>query len=314
MSETPFHKTRMGQVFYERTMPELVRQLELMNDLLERLLLLPRAGLYWAVRRDERRMRKDPHSHRVGAALQKLGYEVVPIPEGHEESADLWAHCGADCLTVEVKSRVDDADVVEELHGKPRDIVTRDTPIARLDALGRIVHKARKQIVASQGEYPGLAVLVFVPDPHLGISAAGEQMESNLLGRRAVSLVRGEEFRFARAYLVTRTDFHKYTDLDAAVVRYREGERLLVNPYSTHKEALRSSRLYRDFVAQGVVTDLDLMESNEDHFILRDERVDRSSEKEVLEALTRQHPDRRFMFSHLHAFKGFVQIDPSELK
>ncbi len=35
MSE--FHKTRMGNRFYEHTMPELVRQLERLNDLLERL-------------------------------------------------------------------------------------------------------------------------------------------------------------------------------------------------------------------------------------------------------------------------------------
>ena len=36
MSETPFFKTRMGQRFYEHTMPELVKQLERLNDLLER--------------------------------------------------------------------------------------------------------------------------------------------------------------------------------------------------------------------------------------------------------------------------------------
>ncbi len=35
--ETPFYKTRMGQRFYERTAPELVRQLERLNELLERL-------------------------------------------------------------------------------------------------------------------------------------------------------------------------------------------------------------------------------------------------------------------------------------
>jgi hypothetical protein len=38
MSETPFFKTRMGQRYYERTMPELVKQLERLNELLERLL------------------------------------------------------------------------------------------------------------------------------------------------------------------------------------------------------------------------------------------------------------------------------------
>ncbi len=37
MSETPFFKTRMGHQFYERTMPDLVKQLERLNDLLERL-------------------------------------------------------------------------------------------------------------------------------------------------------------------------------------------------------------------------------------------------------------------------------------
>jgi len=36
MNETPFYKTRMGQRFYEHTMPELVKQLARLNDLLER--------------------------------------------------------------------------------------------------------------------------------------------------------------------------------------------------------------------------------------------------------------------------------------
>ena len=38
MPETPFYKTRMGQQFYERTVPELVKQLERLNELLARLL------------------------------------------------------------------------------------------------------------------------------------------------------------------------------------------------------------------------------------------------------------------------------------
>ncbi len=37
MNETPFFMTRMGQRFYEHTMPELVRQLAKLNELLERL-------------------------------------------------------------------------------------------------------------------------------------------------------------------------------------------------------------------------------------------------------------------------------------
>ena len=37
MSETPFFKTRMGHQYYESTMPALVKQLERLNDVLERL-------------------------------------------------------------------------------------------------------------------------------------------------------------------------------------------------------------------------------------------------------------------------------------
>ena len=37
MSGIPFHNTRMGHTFYEHTLPELVRQITRLNDLLERL-------------------------------------------------------------------------------------------------------------------------------------------------------------------------------------------------------------------------------------------------------------------------------------
>lgn len=38
MSGVPFHSTRMGQRYYEHTLPELVRQLTRLNDLLEKTL------------------------------------------------------------------------------------------------------------------------------------------------------------------------------------------------------------------------------------------------------------------------------------
>ncbi len=37
MSEPKFFQTRIGQRFYEHTVPELVRQIERLNELLERL-------------------------------------------------------------------------------------------------------------------------------------------------------------------------------------------------------------------------------------------------------------------------------------
>lgn len=40
MPEIQFFQTRMGQRFYESTMPELVRQITRLNDLLERIVKL----------------------------------------------------------------------------------------------------------------------------------------------------------------------------------------------------------------------------------------------------------------------------------
>lgn len=37
MSEIQFFQTRMGRAFYEHTMPELVRQITRMNELLEKM-------------------------------------------------------------------------------------------------------------------------------------------------------------------------------------------------------------------------------------------------------------------------------------
>ena len=40
MSDTSFHLTRMGQRYYEATMPALVRELTRLNDNIERLLAI----------------------------------------------------------------------------------------------------------------------------------------------------------------------------------------------------------------------------------------------------------------------------------
>ena len=44
MSDTSFHLTRMGQRFYEATMPALVRELTRLNDNIERMLAVTEAG------------------------------------------------------------------------------------------------------------------------------------------------------------------------------------------------------------------------------------------------------------------------------
>lgn len=252
-------------------------------------------------------MIQDPHSRETAQILAEIGYNVDPIPESSDETADLWAREGEDRLTVEVKSRVDDLDMANELATNSSGVVTRGTPLVRTDPLGRIVKKARDQIRSSQARFPGLGVLWFRPDPVLGISNAIDQMKANLLGSRWVSYQLHGQFGFAPAYLVTRTDFHRFPDLDAAVMQQEDGLQLLVNPYSNRKEVVRSSRLHQYFAAGGAVIDLDRLTSNKDHFILRSD-LDRADETAVLAELARQHPGYAFAFSNMQAFTGITRI------
>ncbi len=246
----------------------------------------------------------------VSAALTTLSYAVEIVAEGPRESADLSAHNGPDRLVVEIKTRIDDERLAHKL--RQHAVVDRDGPVVRSNALGRIVRKAWKQIQNTQLSFPSLGLLWFQPTPVLGMSASAEQMEANLIGRRTVSFKLGDRFGFAPAFLVARCDFHRYPSLDAAVVMSEKGGHLLVNPFGTRKDDLRGTALHRFFQQHNAVLDLDLLESNESHFILRS-KCDWSDEHAVLSALREQHASYGFTFSDTHFFQGVARMNLQEL-
>jgi hypothetical protein len=249
----------------------------------------------------------DPHADEVREALARLGYSVEPIPTTTEDSADLWVHAGDDCLIVEVKARIDDLDVVEDLARSPSTVITREGQGGRTDQLGRIVHKARNQIVASQVNLRGLGVLWFRETPALGPSHAARTMMANLLGIRVVCFHRHAEFNFADALLTGRTDFHRYPEIDAAVLEDERGFRLLINPYSPRRGLVRKTRLHCHCGRFNAVFDVEALESTDQHFVLRSD-VDRADDAAVLEALAEQHAGYRFTFASTSYFKGYVRF------
>ena len=80
MSEIPFHQTRTGQIFYEGTMPRLVRELARLNENLERLAQLtnrPAAD-------STQRMPDDKGGRLVERTNQPSGAAAPPAPVGKE--------------------------------------------------------------------------------------------------------------------------------------------------------------------------------------------------------------------------------------
>jgi hypothetical protein len=121
------------------------------------------------------------------------------------------------------------------------------------------------------------------------------------------SYLRGKEFGFGWAFLAGRTDFHRFPELDAAVLQDGDRYQLVLNPYSFRLEGVRSSRLFRSFDEGGAVVDVDRLKLDGHHFAMRSD-LDRSDEAAVLEELARQNPGCRFTFSAMQSFTGITTI------
>jgi ketosteroid isomerase-like protein len=153
-----------------------------------------------------------------------MDYVVDHIPEASQQTADLWAHRDGDGLVLEVKSRIEDCAIAEELEAAPIGaIVEYEGKVERDDTIGRIVRKAVGQIQASQRLYDGLGVLWFRPDPIFRGLDAAEKMWATLVGARIIGYgPRLEDFKFGTCLFATHSSFHRHKSLDATVINADE--------------------------------------------------------------------------------------------
>lgn len=252
-------------------------------------------------------MKKDErHRQLVKERLEHIvGYKADVIQQGEEQSADLFAYAGDDKLLLEVKSRVDDLDVVRTLREAPAGTeASRDALMERSAGISRIVHEAVGQLQTSMRHYDGVPIMWFIPDPVLGMSDADQLMEATLLGIRWVMWRSDTGWGYAPCYLAGRTDFHKYPMLAAASVDFDDGAKLLINPYTPHLSLIRKSRLYEFFAHEDAVVDLEFKKSSTSGLILFGD-FDRADDRVVLEKLSKQHPEFGFQFVDMHGLGGY---------
>lgn len=252
-------------------------------------------------------MTLDAHSEAVAEWLRAMAYLVDPIPETNEESADLWARQGGYGLVVEIKSRIEDCAVAEELDAAPiGTIVEYEGNVERDETIGRIVRKAVGQIEASQRTYEGLGVLWFRPEPILRDLDAAEKMWATLVGARIIGYgPRLEDFKFGTCLFATHSSFHRYHSLDAAVINADEKATLLVNPFGRKKDQLRESHLYNQF--SEAVMDLDVVAPPQGMFVLHSD-VDRGDPAAVHAALRAQHPKLKFVFASTSSYANYTCV------
>ncbi len=244
--------------------------------------------------------------------LQEMSYTPEPVnrPGPTGKSADLWAHADRDCLVVEVKSRVDDAEIANQIkHAPVGEILEREWDLGRKNRLSAVAQEASRQIADSQHYYPGVGVLWFRARPHLGFDDSELQMQATLLGIRDVVWIRGDDSRGTRAFGATFSDFYRFPNIDAAVLEIEDKGRLLLKPFSRRKAELKRTRLYEFFAKTGGVLDIDQIPAPK-AFIVRGE-VDRSDENAVRRALCEQYPGYKFILFDMKSYGFITKVDLS---
>jgi len=255
-------------------------------------------------------MKVDPDTQIVQQRLEAMGYKLKPVdhPGPNGKSADLWAHVDTDCLVVEVKSRVDDAETAEQLRRAPvGEILEREGDLGRKNRLSCVVEEASRQIADSHHHYPGVGVLWFRATPRIGFDDSEHQLQATLLGIRDLAWMRGDDSGATRAFAATYSDFYLFPNIDAAVLEVEDKGRLLLNPFSRRKAALTSTCFYRFFANTGAVLDIDELSAPK-AFIVRGD-VDRGDENAVRKALCDQYPGYKFILFDMKSYGLIVKVD-----
>jgi len=223
------------------------------------------------------------------AILEALGYSVVAVPTGHQESPDLRATQESESLLIEVKRKNDDTTEIERREQAlcEDDVYDYGIGLGRQNTISRQAEKACRQLenVASQEDY----CLLWFVSGGMHIGAQCHRIRATLYGLMCViDRIQGVP-KAVECYYFQNSDFYNGRDiLSGAILQDDDGVSLLVNDHHERADEFRNSHLCECFREWKAVCDPIDFESQGLVYVV-DGPVDRRNSAEVLGYLSRKY-------------------------
>ena len=194
------------------------------------------------------------------STLQQLGYEVYRIPTSDKKKkkeADFIIKYKGYIAIVEAKLKEDDKNEVTKLEdilscGK---VYTNEAKLGRNETLSGIIGKASRQLKSSSDKEHDFKMMLFIASG-INVKTKADQFKDTIYGSTLILETIISNTKWKKCYFYRYSDFYRRKALDAAIVGYIQGEKLLLelclNPYSNNYDLLKVSEFIKPF-GDGVI-------------------------------------------------------------
>ncbi len=251
---------------------------------------------------------RDPYREAVQVRLEALGFTVDAISEDDEaKRPDLVAIKEGVRTFVEVKARVEDSALrtnMESVALGSTEVVLNS--LDKRNSISSDIKQACRQLAAVAGP-DDFRLLWFHAEDGPFVYGARDQIAATLLGIRMV-LVESAGVKRERACVYAgHADFHRFQDIDGAMIEVGGPMILMLNHFSPREAAFAASPICK--IVGSAVFDVTKVRKNAPFYVV-DGDVDRNSDDALLGFLREKYPDDSFIsFLEHHAGTVITTID-----
>lgn len=236
---------------------------------------------------------QDLNRDAVRQRLEALGFTVHPIVETVDSrQPDLIARADGATMYVEVKTRVEDHVLRAKMEavrvGETAEILTG---LDKRNSLSTEIKHASTQLSAAAAR-DDLRLLWYRADRGPFVQGALDQIGATLYGMRMVLVESASRQEPRHCAYAGYADFHRFQEIDGAMVEVDGLITLLLNPFSPRKVAFTASRIAR--VVHPSVFDVERA-GEEGTLLIADGQAPRHSDVEMLKHLGSKYPTFKFL-------------------
>lgn len=220
----------------------------------------------------------------------RFGLVAEKIPESNEESPDFLVEIGSETVLIELKTKIENDDLQEhrEKAFDEDQPFSKETVIARSNAVSKRIRKASRQLIAQKNRHNADYCFVFLLADGFYLSEQIGIFETTLYGDKDI-IPMGDDFDtgIKKCFYYSNSDFFNHRDIiDGAFVLGGEFGRLCINSLShSYNSVIRSS--FVQIFRPGVLDPVEL--ESRGKAMIMDSPIDRSDDKALNRYLCKKY-------------------------